>query len=253
MVETELEAETGMVRFRRCLLDWVTPIIASDQPSLESAAADTWDVLAGKPIRDGRSALPEKHRAIVDIFQEYTEVSEALEAVQDIKVYLARFPFSNTRVTRGRYLAHQVSIYLNEIYILRVRLTTLAKEVQNCLSSTPQKQITRPLIAPLFKVIKESFDGIEKTRGAHVHTRRFADDDMRRIGTLELLADHMDGASSLALVVYKNARRQWLTRIRDNEKAIDVLLDRYGDALWASLFAPGMMFDMSDAPAKPGR
>ncbi|WP_124834097.1 hypothetical protein [Burkholderia sp. Bp9031] len=245
-----MDTFTGYKRFSRCVLDWSARIITAAQKDNIEIGGSFWGAIAGKPVVASPTPLIEKHQALIDIFYEYTEVHETLEAIKDIRVYVARFPFSGTRVSPGRYLAHQVGIYLNEIYILRVRLVTLTKEIQNKLSKSSTKSVTAPLIKPLFKIIKTSFDGIEKTRGHHVHTRRFSDDDIRRISTLELLSSEIDWAKDLSRFVYKQTRRQWLTRMLNNEKVIEELLDHYGDALWSSLFAPGMMFDMSELPEK---
>ncbi|WP_155768743.1 hypothetical protein [Burkholderia diffusa] len=242
--------KSGFERFSTCMIDWAAHIIsATNGADLENANKNMMSFLRGEP-RDHYPVTPlgELEQVLMDIFYEFIEIRETLEVIRDMRVYISRFPYSGTRIKRSRYLSHQIGIYLNEIYILRIRLTNLTKEIQNNISKSETRGTARPLVSPLFKAIKDSFAGIEKTRGNHVHIRRYSDDALSRISTFESLSIGMEEAGALSEFAYKKARKDWRARLLQNETTIDRFLDHYGNTLWKALFAPGMMFDVSRIP-----
>src|SRR5207253_897042 len=69
-----------------------------------------------KPKRTGRKTFCYK------LFYGFTEIAGSLDTLEDIEVFIGRFPFRGTRITKERYLQFHVECHLAEIYLLRERL-----------------------------------------------------------------------------------------------------------------------------------
>lgn len=239
--------ETGFNHLANCLFDWTGIILQPHYESLRASARKRSldDVLAGKQLLDEAPNLTPDEEFLTRIFREFSEVFNTLEALRDTQVYLSRFPFGRTRVTKGRYLAHQISIYFQEIYILRVRLVRLARTVKDGLSAAGRRQHADEKIGPLFKLIKQGFGRLEETRGSHVHNRRFSDDDLSRLQTIDLLARTMPEAKPRLEEIHREVRAKWVSKIRGSITSIEAFMDTYADRLWEGLFAQSCIFDMA--------
>ena len=52
----------------------------------------------------------------------FSEISDSYYCLLEIEIYIGRFPYRNTSISKTRHLAYHMENYLNEIYILRERL-----------------------------------------------------------------------------------------------------------------------------------
>lgn len=244
----------GLDRLCECLIEWCDEVM---RPHLDEFISKPKkqrlkEALSREPLVDSAPALTPEEHFILATFYELTEVLDTLEALKDTEVYIARFPYSRTRVSKGRYLAHQVSIYLHEIHILRLRLVRLTAVVKNGMSNLGAGKLAQERIGPLFKMIRLSFDGVSATRGSHVHARRYSDPGLRSLSTLDLVSRFKQSAAPVLDETYKDVRFLWLCRCRESIATVERLLDRHADTVWECLFAQGRLFDLSKLPEEKG-
>ncbi|WP_342049890.1 MULTISPECIES: hypothetical protein [unclassified Cupriavidus] len=200
------------------------------------------------------SDLTPEEELFMRYFKAFNEVSNTLDVIEDMKIYVSRFPFGRTRISRERYLSLQISTYLNEIYILKTRLISFARLIKDTNKLSANRPVIDSAMGPMFSYIADSFRGIEDTRGSHVHTARYHDDDILRIATFEMLSKYTDWGEDHLNEAYKFARRKWLKTIATNQIAIDGVIDTFFLAAWRCIYAPEARFDMAKlhAPVPPG-
>jgi hypothetical protein len=56
------------------------------------------------------------------LFKPFSSIFKSHETLQNIEVYIRRFPFRGTRVSPVTYLRHNIEVYLQEVYVLRQRV-----------------------------------------------------------------------------------------------------------------------------------
>jgi hypothetical protein len=72
----------------------------------------------------GYDALTRSEQIGMDLFAGFNEISHSYDTLLDIEVYVARFPYANTRITRSGHLRFIIEAYLHESYTLGERLKT---------------------------------------------------------------------------------------------------------------------------------
>jgi len=83
--------------------------------------------------RKGPTVLLEKlsiqEQAFQKVFYGYIEIAHSLDSLQNVEIYIRRFPYSGTTVKKVRYLQFIIEAYLHEIYILNVRLISYLNSI----------------------------------------------------------------------------------------------------------------------------
>lgn len=155
-----------------------------------------------------------------EIFEGFTEIGSALEALTLTQELLRLASPRSKRIDKDSYLKFLVGSYLQELYILEQRLTAYAKKISR-LYNKPS------LPAAVRRVVYEPLEGIINTRGAHVHQRRFTDECLGMVSTIALFrrAGHQLGDD--LEFEYKLAQSQWSKRVKENNKATRALIDQY--------------------------
>jgi hypothetical protein len=64
-------------------------------------------------------------RYIQKLTHHFTEILRAIDTMKDIEFYVGRFPYSKAAVAKHRHLQFHVEAFLQELYILQLRLTQL--------------------------------------------------------------------------------------------------------------------------------
>jgi hypothetical protein len=170
------------------------------------------------------------------ILNGFREIADSYYCLLDIEIYIGRFPYSKTRISKTRHLSYHMENYLNEIYILKERLKSYFTKVGRLYRNDPDHKKVLQKTKPLFTLVNASLKGIIQTRGSHVHSTRFYDNDLDRLSSQEFLSDH--GNDELVLIKnlfkfeYKIVRRRFKKTIKDNNKQIKILLDACFDVLY---------------------
>lgn len=167
-----------------------------------------------------------------EIFQGFTEIGNALEALTLTEELLRLAPPRSKHIDKDSYLKFLIGSYLQELYILEQRLTAYAKKIS--------RLYHKPLLpAAVRRVVYEPLEGIINTRGAHVHQHRFTDERLDMVSTIALFrrAGHQLGED--LEFEYKLAQLQWSKRVKENNKVTRALVDQYCMLLKAVICSDG--------------
>jgi len=166
----------------------------------------------------------------------FREISDSYYSLSDIETYIGRFPYSKTKISKVRHMIYHIESYLNEVYVLKERLKAYITTVRRLYKKDPKHGDILKKTRPLFPLIKNSLDGIVKTRSFHVHKSRFIDDDLDRISSLEFLGQH--GGEELRVfrnlfkLDYGIIRKRYKRTLVNNNKEMKKLLDVCFDILY---------------------
>lgn len=179
---------------------------------------------------------------VQNIHQGVFEILSSYESLLDAELYIRRFPYTETRITRMRHLRYVFENYLNEIYILKVRLIAYTKAIEEFYAIGNRRKKVRQITQPLFTFTSNFFKEFVAERGEHVHSRRYDSVNISRLEAMERLstsnpstewASHMYNYFEL---VYKDTRKNKSKEIQDHNQKIKNLLDSYFEKLYPVLF-----------------
>jgi len=166
------------------------------------------------------------------LFKGFHEIHTALECLKNIEIYIRRFPFKNTRVTKLDYLKYNIENYLNEIYVLKERMISYSKTVVRAYQKSENSQNVESLLKEASLAVSESLKSIVETRGSHVHSSRYTDKDIDRLSSIDLMCKSNDPSfrevfEELHDTVYYEIRKKWVSTIKKGNSDIEVVVDRY--------------------------
>jgi len=190
------------------------------------------DELVGSPVA-------ESDGFVVDLSLRFSEILRSTQVLNDIVVYLKRFP---PGISRSRYLNYHVRSYLQEMYILRERLNALLKKYERWNSPLAPNSDTFTTLSDGRNLIAKAFDRIVDVRGGDVHHRQFSDPELERLEGWEgLVEGGVDPGKEWMTKAYedqiKTARERWMTQIETNNATIAQVLDVVFDSLFGMTFA----------------
>ncbi|MDD5567032.1 MAG: hypothetical protein PHH01_02445 [Patescibacteria group bacterium] len=179
--------------------------------------------------------LGDKERFTVKLFRPFSEILNSLEAIQNIPVYISRFPYKQN-VSRCGYLRYHIGNYLNELYILVQRYTGNLDVIDRIYKKTTLKQDVNLSTTKLRDLIKSTFDKPISVRGLHVHRIRFSDNDVDRLSLIDTYLRSDDKKfTSIMKTLYKTAynevRSKWKKQMEKNFGEIKKFNDEYFDIL----------------------
>lgn len=168
------------------------------------------------------------------LFYGFVEIYNSFEVLLDLPVLISRFPYSSTRITRVRFLRHNIEGFLNEVYLLKERMIKYTKIIERYY----REESIKHLCINLRDIVETTLKPIILQRGVHVHQVRYSDDKLEQLEMLELLSKSEE-ASSFTYYYdqkYKEVRREWRTKIDGNNNEIKGLLDHYFNKLYDYIF-----------------
>jgi hypothetical protein len=170
-------------------------------------------------------------------FYGFGEITKSYDCINDACIYIRRFPYNDTNISRVRYLRYNIESYLNEMYILKNRLIAYLKVIERSYKSTTKEDEVKSIIAPLYSIVSESLKGIVNVRGGHVHGTRYSDKDLDRLETIELVTiGDYETYKNMFHNHYKGTRVKWVKTLKGNNEVVKKLLDFYFDELHRILF-----------------
>ncbi|MFC1492010.1 hypothetical protein ACFLQ0_05445, partial [Nitrospinota bacterium] len=97
-----------------------TPRTEAAQRKLAAAIRDE---LFGKKQRQyGKSRIrSKKSEKILELFWLFAELNKSFEYLLDFEVYISRYPFHGTTISKHRYLEFVIHSYLGEVYSFKNR------------------------------------------------------------------------------------------------------------------------------------
>lgn len=155
-----------------------------------------------------------------DIIHGFAEIGSALETLTLTEELLRLAPPRSKRVDKDCYLKFLVGSYLQEMYILEQRLTAYAKKLSRLYHSPSLPDMVRP-------VVYEPLEGLIKTRGTHVHQRRFSDERMDYVSSLAFCRlVGLEFGEDLEFE-YKLTQLEWSKRVRENNRETRRIVNQY--------------------------
>jgi hypothetical protein len=176
------------------------------------------------------------------IFCGFIEIDSSFRTLRDIEVYVGSFPYRSATITRSRHLRYHIENYFNEIYLFKERLKKYLTTIGRCYRKDSRHHEILSRTRLIFRLIDQVLEGIIATRGHHVHVSRFEHSELSRLEQLELLVSAGPEGISEALdnyyrkFVYRQIRRKWKNQIRENNDALQKLLDVYSKVVVDILF-----------------
>ena len=162
----------------------------------------------------------------------FFEVNDSYYSLLDIEVYIGRFPYGNTGVSKTRYLAYHMGNYLNEVYILKERLKSYFTTVGRLYRDDMRIQ---GILKPLSDFVINGLRGIIDVRSEHVHKKRIVDENISRLSTFELI--FKNGGKEVHILRniydfdYRSIRKSYKQTIKQNNEQIKKMLDACFDIL----------------------
>jgi hypothetical protein len=75
----------------------------------------------------------------------FKEIADSYYCLIDIETYIGRFPYGDTRISKTRHLVYHMENYINEVYILKERLTSYFTIIGRCQQlKSPVRQVPHP-------------------------------------------------------------------------------------------------------------
>lgn len=216
------------------------PIIEDNRDELVEAYGNL--LFGGKgPNRVSRKTISPEEEFFRKIFYGFNEIHESYECLLDLTIYIRRFPYGKTRISKVRHLRSNIEVFLNEVYMLKVRLVAYLRVIERAYRTTERGPKVKAFLRPVHEMVSSSLKPIVDVRGSHVHETRYSDTDLDKLGTLDLLVVHgkMDELRPLYQFEYKNIRRKWFRIMQDVNGGINALLDGYFAPLYKLVFDEG--------------
>jgi hypothetical protein len=173
----------GREKFSSSVVEEMKPIIeelATDINALEVIKNVIFDEPGARYM--GKTLSPRK-KSLRRVLSGFNEIDASFEVLNDIPIYIKRFPPTNSDASKVRFLKYHVGSYLNENYILRERLVTYQKVITRMYKNDRRLGEMHKQVEGL-ETLVSSLDDIVTMRGRHVHQKRYHDDDFERTGFL---------------------------------------------------------------------
>lgn len=218
----------GYERYQQWLHDAVTARLLptmKDQEAGEALLNIAFD-LQGRRVVSRPPTEDERYLGL--LFYGFNEIFQSVSALDDLMVYLRRFPFSQTSVTRSRYLQFVIESYFHENYILQERLVSHTTQIERAWRADAKYLTVKTACGGLRELVEEVGKDLRSTRGSPVHQQRFADSGLIALSTLELFRREDTGSWERHYMDrFRAVRKEWLSAMRTNRSELERLLDPY--------------------------
>jgi hypothetical protein len=127
---------------------------------------------AGPRVLDKKLTINEQFFA--KIWHGFLEICSSLKTLQDIEVYIRRFPYAKTPITRPRHLRYHIESHFNEVYILRERLKTFLTMVERLYRKNSCYDDVRRTTKLLSKLVTDILESVTNTHMSGLKQQRVA-------------------------------------------------------------------------------
>ncbi|AXF18913.1 hypothetical protein [Paraburkholderia caledonica] len=173
-----------------------------------------------KAKQAGKKLERSTDRAFREIFSGYTEITATIDALDLLATLVSVSPPRSKKIGRGDYIKFLVGSHLQEIYMLEQRMTAYAARISRSYKISD-------LPAMVKTIVYEPLEAIIRTRGSHVHTRRYSDDDLDGVAAMALFRRVGHQLGDDLEFEYKRAQMKWTTQIKKNNSDMHTIIERY--------------------------
>lgn len=127
------------------------------------------------------------------------EIFNTYESILDAEIYIRKFPYSRTRISKSRHLKSVIISHLHNIFILKERMVRYLKVLRKRYGkkSSADGKFTLEITKLLENYTKDSFSHLNSTRNIHVHVEEFYDAGLEQLSLLENFINNNPTVSSL--------------------------------------------------------
>ena len=221
-----------------------------DRPSDPEVTDALWNTVHNLdgPRSKQNVKISDKEKFIYQkLFKGLDEITSSYYRMKDITYYFSHFPYVGEKdVSHPNYLRYHIENYLNEMYILKLRITDYIKVITRSYKKSSNYGDMQSALDGIKKAIVDCMDGLITTRGSHVHQSRFTNDDIDRLTTLDLLGLN-DGHVGKECDVLKqdgckDLEATWVNIMDINKGVLDDMLDKLFQILLEHITHDGEIF-----------
>jgi len=114
--------------------------------------------LKGKRAIDRK--LSQEEAFFGKVFRGYIEICNSYNCLKDIQVYIGRFPYNDTSISKVAYLIYHIVNYMNEVYVLKERLSAYLTKIGRLYKNDQRHNEILKLTKPIFKIVDDVFSGV---------------------------------------------------------------------------------------------
>lgn len=167
--------------------------------------------------------------------------------MQDLETYILYFPKTKTSLAKINYLCFLIENHLYEIYILKERLVKYFKKIENFYKGDCRYTSVKNKCQQLINTVEYSVKNIKSLRHRHTHEFRYSDKDIKRLGTLSLHEEYLNGLKKTLpthtipfipnfKTEYRKVRSKWKKKFNKNDKDIKIVLNECFKEINAIIF-----------------
>jgi hypothetical protein len=157
---------------------------------------------------------------------DFYEVTESLECLSAIPIYLRSFPYRKLGISRSGYLQYHTENWLHETYILEKRFescfTRLKRDYRHDQLSG---EVARAVDAGI-SLIRTSLRSAKAVRSDHVHKSRAVDRDILILRSEELRGAHTAEQSNEVEPMFRRVRRLKAKELDELSRQIRSVVDQ---------------------------
>jgi hypothetical protein len=218
-------------------------IVSAIEPFTEEMATRLMNRLLGFDVSE-TSIVGETHERYVlgQIVKGTSEIQSAYENLLDVEIYIRRFPYKDTRISKSRHLRNTIENYLNQVYVLKQRLKKFLQNVETLYAKGEHRKEVKKITQPLFTYLKNSFDNVVAIRGSSVHRESFDNKDLSQLDGLDFAVRSLSDSSAQNIFAdffdsrYVKIRQEWYRDIKALNKTLKDVLDEYYSRLYQVVF-----------------
>jgi len=158
-----------------------------------------------------------------------------METMRNIKYYIGHFPYSEDKVAKHRHLQFHIEAFLQEIYILQVRLVQLATFIERKHKKDPRHPRIKAACPVLQDYVVKATKDMVAVRGSHVHKWRYSDNQLERLSGISFYTMMPNEMIQKTFKWYyeseyrkiRKQRRAWVAKaIEDSQMLVDAYFDQ---------------------------
>jgi len=170
------------------------------------------------------------------LFKGFTEISSSLDNLKLIEKFVNSTPPSTDGINYSNYLTYHIHNYLQEMYIMKVRLNKYIEFINENYQEKIGKDLLEIVKENQKKIVKNALNNITAyetgVRSKHVHYERFMDEELKWLSSITLLSDFYEEFKIVSQEAYEVAKDKWHKTILNNNAELEKLLNMYFDTIY---------------------